>query len=135
MHSGCDRAKSETQGSVGGLSASQRLQAFLKLIRWPNLMMMALTLWLIRYSFFQPLDIPVVLSDGQFALLVLSTLCIGAAGYVVNDETVAVLIKQAQPLLLQQLNRQWLQNFHRAIVDRRQALLHQPRSPYRRSYE
>lgn len=85
MHPGCDRAKSETQGSVGGLSASQRLQAFLKLIRWPNLMMMALTLWLIRYSFFQPLDIPVVLSDGQFALLVLSTLCIGAAGYVVND--------------------------------------------------
>ena len=47
--------------------------------------MMALTLWLIRYSFFQPLDIPVVLGDGQFALLVLSTLCIGAAGYVVND--------------------------------------------------
>ena len=26
-----------------------------------------------------------VLGDGQFALLVLSTLCIGAAGYVVND--------------------------------------------------
>lgn len=57
----------------------------MKLIRWPNLLMMALSLWLIRYSFFQPLEIPVVLSDGQFALLVLSTLLIGAAGYVVND--------------------------------------------------
>ena len=68
-----------------GLSSSQRLQAFLKLIRWSNLLMMALSLWLIRYSFFHPLEIPVVLSDGQFALLVLSTLLIGAAGYVVND--------------------------------------------------
>ena len=59
--------------------------AFLKLIRWPNLLMMALTLWLIRYSFFQPLDIPcgprrwAICSSGPFHPLH------WAAGYVVND--------------------------------------------------
>lgn len=59
--------------------------AFLKLIRWPNLLMMAGSLLLIRYTFFVPLGIPYVLNDFHFALLVLSTACIGAAGYIVND--------------------------------------------------
>jgi 4-hydroxybenzoate polyprenyltransferase len=59
--------------------------AFLKLIRWPNLLMMSGSLLLIRYTFFVPLGIPYVLDDLHFALLVLSTACIGAAGYIVND--------------------------------------------------
>lgn len=47
--------------------------------------MMSIALLLIRYTFFVPLGIPYVLNDWQFVLLVFSTACIGAAGYIVND--------------------------------------------------
>ncbi len=59
--------------------------AFWQLVRWPNLLMMALSLNLIRFALFVPLQIPMVLSHWHFQLLVLSTVLIGMAGYVVND--------------------------------------------------
>ena len=67
------------------MSTAERIGAFMGLIRWPNLLMMSSALLLIRFGFFVPLDIPVVLDHFHFILLVFSTACIGAAGYVVND--------------------------------------------------
>lgn len=58
---------------------------FLKLIRYKNLLIIALTQVLIRYSLMMPYDLPHALSDAQFALLVLATLLIAAGGYAIND--------------------------------------------------
>lgn len=59
--------------------------AFLRLIRWPNLLMIALTLCSVHYGLFKSANLPVALNDARFALLVLATLLIAAGGYIIND--------------------------------------------------
>ena len=58
---------------------------FLNLIRWKNLLMIALTQVLIKYALFSPLNIDIALSGFGFSLLVLATLCIASAGNIIND--------------------------------------------------
>lgn len=63
--------------------------AFLKLIRWPNLVFIALTQILFVYCVVQPVytaagKVPVV-SGNSFWLLCLSSVLIAAAGYIIND--------------------------------------------------
>lgn len=63
--------------------------AYFRLFRWPNLAVVALTQYLVRYAIIIPLleqnGIEPALSHLSFALLVLSTLFITAAGYAIND--------------------------------------------------
>jgi 4-hydroxybenzoate polyprenyltransferase len=77
------------------------MKAFLKLIRWPNLLIIALTMILMRYAIIEPVisKITVVLTNGSgemipmslkfpwydFLILIIATLFITAAGYVIND--------------------------------------------------
>ncbi len=70
------------------------LLKFASLIRLPNLLIIALSQVLIRYCLIIPVfsatyfvtnEFPSNLSDFQFSLLVISTLLIAAAGYVIND--------------------------------------------------
>lgn len=58
---------------------------YLKLIRYQNLLMLAFMQVLFRYSFLKQQNIPLALSDWQYGLLVLSTVLIAAAGYVINN--------------------------------------------------
>lgn len=58
---------------------------FLKLIRYKNLLMLAFMQVLFRYAFLKQQDIPLALADWQYALLVLSTVLLAAAGYVINN--------------------------------------------------
>lgn len=58
---------------------------FLKLIRYPNLLMLALMQFIFRYGFLKMQNIPLALTDFQYFLLVVSTLCIAAGGYVINN--------------------------------------------------
>lgn len=59
---------------------------FFKLIRWQNLLMLALVQCLIKFALFIPeFGIETTLNWYGFALLVLATLCIAAAGYIIND--------------------------------------------------
>lgn len=62
---------------------------YLKLIRLPNLLIIVLTQYLMRYSiinsFLEYTGFELQMSDFHFALLVISTICIAAAGYVIND--------------------------------------------------
>ncbi len=58
---------------------------FFRLIRWKNLVMIILTQVLIKYALFEPLNIDVALNGFAFSLLVLSTVCIAAAGNIIND--------------------------------------------------
>ena len=63
--------------------------SFLNLIRWKNLLIMAFAQYLIKYALLVPFvesyGVKITLNDYGFLLLVLSTLCIAAAGYVIND--------------------------------------------------
>lgn len=58
---------------------------FLKLIRYQNLLLIALMQLVLRYGFLKQQNVPLTLTDWQYGLLVLATLLIAAAGYVVND--------------------------------------------------
>ena len=66
---------------------------YLKLIRFQNLLMLAFMQVLFRYTYLKAATATTVtptgnflsLSNFQFALLVLSTVCIAAAGYVINN--------------------------------------------------
>ncbi|CAM3858570.1 MULTISPECIES: geranylgeranylglycerol-phosphate geranylgeranyltransferase [Flavobacterium] len=66
---------------------------YLKLIRFQNLLMLAFMQVLFRYTYLKSATLTnltptgnfLSLSNFQFALLVLSTVCIAAAGYVINN--------------------------------------------------
>jgi 4-hydroxybenzoate polyprenyltransferase len=62
---------------------------YLKLIRLPNLLIIALTQYLIRYTIIIPIltvyGLTSSLSEINFFLIVLSTILIAAGGYIIND--------------------------------------------------
>lgn len=65
------------------------LRAFLKLIRYPNLAIVAITQYLLQYLVLVPAikgagHLP-LLGDYHFFLLVLTTVLIAAGGYIIND--------------------------------------------------
>lgn len=66
-----------------------KLGAFFALIRWYNLVMVALTQVLFRYGIILPVfrnaGYGLPLSTADFILLVLATLLVSAAGYAIND--------------------------------------------------
>lgn len=58
---------------------------YLRLVRYQNLLMLAFMQLLLRYGFLKLQNAPLSLADWQFLLLVLSTVLIAAAGYVINN--------------------------------------------------
>ncbi|WP_083961565.1 geranylgeranylglycerol-phosphate geranylgeranyltransferase [Salinimicrobium terrae] len=58
---------------------------FLKLIRFPNLLMIIITQVLVKYFFFEPFGIDTTLGHLDFALLVTSMISLAAAGNIIND--------------------------------------------------
>ena len=58
---------------------------FLHLIRYKNLLMLAFMQLIFRIDFVELQHFPLALTNWQYALLVLSTILIAAAGYVIND--------------------------------------------------
>lgn len=69
----------------GSAGASLLLRPIAQLIRLPNLLIMLLCLVLVRAGLLRPATPLATLLDLRFGLLVLATLCIGAAGYIIND--------------------------------------------------
>jgi len=73
----------------------EKFGAFLRLIRLPNLLIIAATQYLMRWCIMQPIvekygrrlgdDLHLQMSELDFFLLCLSTVMIAAAGYVIND--------------------------------------------------
>lgn len=59
--------------------------AFLKLIRIENLLIIAITQWCIKYLVFAPVNEFSKFTPVLFAISLLSTLLIAAAGYIIND--------------------------------------------------
>ena len=62
-----------------------KLIAFLKLVRLKNLIIIAITQLLIKFSLINPFLSDFILSNNQFYLLVLATVFITASGYIIND--------------------------------------------------
>ena len=63
----------------------QKVVAFLKLIRYKNLLIVALTQFLIRFSLTETfLPFP-ALTKSHFLLFVITTVLITASGYIIND--------------------------------------------------
>lgn len=58
---------------------------YLNLIRYQNLIFIALAQVFIKYGLFQPFGIKTILSTFNFSLLVIATVCIAAAGNIIND--------------------------------------------------
>ncbi len=62
---------------------------FLKLIRWPNLLLLVIMQVLVREALLSPIlsaeDKGLLLTPLEFALVVFSCLCIAAGGYIIND--------------------------------------------------
>lgn len=67
----------------------KNLRSIFTLIRFPNLVIIAATQYAMRYLIMQPLlpnaDFELQFGDLQFFLLVLSTVFIAGAGYIIND--------------------------------------------------
>ncbi|MBJ6367081.1 geranylgeranylglycerol-phosphate geranylgeranyltransferase [Snuella sedimenti] len=57
----------------------------LNLIRWKNLLMIALVQLLIKYALLEPFGASLTLSGVGIGLLIIATLCIAAAGNIIND--------------------------------------------------
>lgn len=57
----------------------------INLIRYKNLILIALVQVLIKYAMFPAFNVDTTLSTFQFIILVLSTVCIAAGGYIIND--------------------------------------------------
>jgi 4-hydroxybenzoate polyprenyltransferase len=58
---------------------------YLKLIRFKNLLMLAFMQLVFRYLFLANSYVDMALTDFNYILLVLSTICIAAGGYVINN--------------------------------------------------
>ena len=63
--------------------------AYLKLIRIPNLLIIILTQYMLRFciirTLYQLQNIDLQIDEISFAILVFITICIAAAGYIIND--------------------------------------------------
>lgn len=64
---------------------------YLVLIRYQNLLMLALMQWLFRFGGFDGIGFlknhsnPLALNDFQYYLLIMATVCIAAGGYIINN--------------------------------------------------
>ncbi|MHB1922952.1 MAG: geranylgeranylglycerol-phosphate geranylgeranyltransferase [Chitinophagaceae bacterium] len=97
----------------------RKLPVFLKLIRYPNLIYIALTQYLVQYFVIIPIlaqsGIQPSLDPILFFLLVLSTLLIAAAGYIINDyfDVKIDLVNNPEKIIVdKKINRRWAMAFH-----------------------
>lgn len=58
---------------------------YLKLVRYKNLLMLAVMQLILRFGFLKTQNIALALNDWQYALLVVATVAIAAGGYIIND--------------------------------------------------
>ncbi len=87
---------------------------FLRLIRYKNLIIIVITQYLMRWSIIKPIlevyGFKLQFSELNFFFLVMATVCITAAGYVINDyfDTKTDLVNKPEKVILGRLlNRRW----------------------------
>ncbi len=100
----------------------RQLRSILRLIRFPNLVIIAATQYAMRYLLMEPLlpsdTFTLQFGDFQFFLLVLSTIFIAAGGYIINDyfDTQADMInKPARVVVGVKISRRVAMTLHALI--------------------
>jgi 4-hydroxybenzoate polyprenyltransferase len=111
-------------------SRGEKIRDLLILVRLPNLLIVALTMMLMRYAVLRPLlsAMPVTMADARltvthmgfqlswfdFSLLVVSTVLITAAGYVINDyfDIRSDLINRGRIIVGNTITRRMAMMFH-----------------------
>jgi 4-hydroxybenzoate polyprenyltransferase len=109
------------------------MKAFFRLIRWQNLLIVALTMFLMRYAVIEPViskiyvvlennpgaEIPLTLKFPwyDFLILVIATLCITAGGYVINDyfDIKADLINKGEVIVGTKIPRRLAMKWHNGL--------------------
>lgn len=88
------------------------MQAFLKLIRWPNIIIIPLVMIAIKYAVIQPMlhitGLESTMPVTDFALMVLATIFLGSAGYIINDyfdRKIDLINKPGQVIVGQKISR------------------------------
>ena len=59
--------------------------SILNIIRWKNLLMIALVQLLIKYALLEPFGVSTSLNGLRISILIIATICIAAAGNIIND--------------------------------------------------
>ena len=98
------------------------IAAFFRLIRWPNLVFIALTQMLFRYFIldfvYQENDLAyksIKLNELLFFLLMAASVCIAAAGYIINDYfdvNIDQVNKSSKVIIGTYIKRRWAIFFH-----------------------
>lgn len=95
------------------------LKAFFSLVRYPNLIYIALTQFLLQYCVIYPVvsinSLEPSLPAVSFWLLCLSTVLIAAAGYIINDYfdiNIDIVNKPDKMVLDKVINRRWAMAWH-----------------------
>lgn len=97
----------------------QTIKAFFRLIRWPNLVIIALTQFLFYYCVMRPSYtasgwVP-ALGWGRLGLLTLAFACMAAAGYIINDyfDVNIDLVNKPDRLIVDRfISRRWAMWWH-----------------------
>lgn len=61
------------------------MKKYLQLVRFPNLLMIIATQLVIKYCFFEPFAVEITLNGFGYSLLIIATVCLAAAGNIIND--------------------------------------------------
>lgn len=95
------------------------INAFLQLIRWPNLLFIFLTQVMFEYCIVKPLftaaGVDNVLNTSAFFLLAFSSVCIAAGGYVINDYfdlNIDLVNKPKRLVVDNTISRRWVILWH-----------------------
>jgi 4-hydroxybenzoate polyprenyltransferase len=95
------------------------IQAFLQLIRWPNLVFIFLTQAMFEYCIVKPLfenaGISNTLNTTSFLLLTFSLICIAAGGYAINDYfdlNIDLVNKPKRLVVDKTISRRWVILWH-----------------------
>lgn len=93
--------------------------AFFKLIRWPNLVFIAATQLLFYYCIIVPVfhqqNGLLFLKEKTLSLIILSSVLIAAAGYIINDYfdiNIDLINKPSRTIVDRQMNRRWAMFLH-----------------------
>lgn len=101
------------------IPASDYIKGFLRLIRVQNLLIVVGTQYLARVALIGPRDEwPRLLLDGRMLILTLSTVCIAAAGYIINDYfdvKIDIVNKPERVVIGRYLKRRWAITAHQVL--------------------
>lgn len=93
--------------------------AFLRLVRWPNLVFIALTQVMFKYCILQPVfdqaGLTTNVSGVHFVLIILSYVLIAAAGYIINDYfdlNIDQVNKPDRVIIARLIRRRWALAWH-----------------------